>query len=91
MAIYKFQRSRLTFDLSALVAHIGVTSIYQNIVFSQTIGPIELKFHVKTPYDNFKAAYSVTMNIFRNFLFSFLIICKSRIKLCFHNKNVQYS
>ena len=38
-----------------------------------------------------KAAYSVTMNIFRNFLFSFLIICKSRNKLCFHNKNVQYS
>ena len=38
-----------------------------------------------------KAAYSVTMNIFRKFLFSFLIICKSRIKLCFHNKNVQYS
>ena len=38
-----------------------------------------------------KAAYSVTMNIFRIFLFSFKIICKSRIKLCFHNKNVQYS
>ena len=38
-----------------------------------------------------KAAYSVTMNIFRIFFFSFLIICKSRIKLCFHNKNVQYS
>ena len=51
-----FQRSGLTFDLSALVPHIGVTSIYQNIVFSQTIGPIELKFHVKTPYDNFKLA-----------------------------------
>ena len=32
-----------------------------------------------------KAAYSVTL------LFSFSIICKSRIKLCFHNKNVQYS
>ena len=38
-----------------------------------------------------KAAYSVTMNIFRKFLFSFQIICKSRIKLCFHNKNVWYS
>ena len=46
----KFQRSRLTFDLSAYVAHIGVLSIYLNIVFSQTIGPIELKFHVKAPY-----------------------------------------
>ena len=51
MAINKFQRSRLTFALSAKVAHIVVTSIYLNIVFSQTIGPIELKFHVKTPYD----------------------------------------
>ena len=51
MAINKFQRSRLTFALSAKVAHTVVTSIYQNIVFSQTIGPIELKFHVKTPYD----------------------------------------
>ena len=38
-----------------------------------------------------KAAYSVTFDIFRNFLFSFLIICKSRIKLCFHNKSVHYS
>ena len=47
----KFQRSRLTDALSAKVTHIVVPSIYQNIVFSQTIGPIELKFHVKTPYD----------------------------------------
>ena len=51
MAINKFQRSRLTFALSAKVAYIVVPSIYQNIVFSQTISPIELKFHVKTPYD----------------------------------------
>ena len=51
MAINKFQRSRLIFALSPKVAHIVVPSIYLNIVFSQTIGPIELKFHVKTPYD----------------------------------------
>ena len=51
MAINKFQRSRLTFALSAKVAHIVVQSIYLNIVFSQTIVPIELKFYVKTPYD----------------------------------------
>ena len=51
MDINKFQRSRLTFALSATVAHTVVPSIYINIVFSQTIGPIELKFHVKTPYD----------------------------------------
>ena len=47
MAINKFQRSWLTLALSAKVAHIVVPSIY----FSQTIGPIELKFYVKTPYD----------------------------------------
>ena len=58
MAIIKFQRSRLTFDLTALVAHIGVPSIYLNIVFSQTIGPIELKFHVKTPNDKLATIYA---------------------------------
>ena len=57
MAINKIQRSRLTFDLSASVAHIGVPSIFQNIVFSQTIGPINLKFHVKTPYDRLVKIY----------------------------------
>ena len=38
-----------------------------------------------------KLNMSATMNIFQNFLFSFQIICKSRIKLCFHNKSDQYS
>ena len=42
MALNKFQRSSLTFALSAKVAHNVVPSIYQNIVFTQTIGPIEL-------------------------------------------------
>ena len=51
MAINKFQRSWLIFALSAKVAHIVVPSIYKNLVFSQTIGPIGLKFHVKNPYD----------------------------------------
>ena len=51
MAINKFQGSRLTFDLLTKVAHIGVPSIYLNIVFSETIRPIELKFHMKIPYD----------------------------------------
>ena len=50
MAINKFQRSRLTFDFSAKVAHIGVPSTYYNKVFSRTTRPIELKFHMKTPY-----------------------------------------
>ena len=39
----------------------------------------------------FKAAYSVTMNIFRKKKISFKIICKSRIKLCCHNKSNFYS
>ena len=36
-------------------------------------------------------AKSATMNIFRKKIFSFHIICKSRIELCFHNKSVHYS
>ena len=51
MAIDKFQRSRLTFDLSAKVPHIGDPSTFLNIFFSETIRPIELKFHMKSPYD----------------------------------------
>ena len=58
MAINKFQRSRLTFALSVKVAHLVVPSIYKNIVFSQTIGPIELKFPVKTPYDKSAKLYT---------------------------------
>ena len=58
MAINKFQRSRLTFALSAKVAHIAVQSIYLNLVFSQTICPIELKFHMKTFYDKITYMYS---------------------------------
>ena len=56
--INKFQRSGLTFALSAKVAHIVVPSIYYNLVFSQTIGPIELKFHEKTPYDKLAKIYT---------------------------------
>ena len=46
----KIQRSRLTFDLSAKVAHIGVPSTYYNIDLSETTWPIETKFHMVTPY-----------------------------------------
>ena len=45
VSINKFPRSRLTFGLSAKVAHIGVPSTYLNKVFSETTRPIE------TPYD----------------------------------------
>ena len=51
MAINKFQRSKLTFNFSAKVAHIGVPSTHQNIVSSETTRPFELKFHMKTSYD----------------------------------------
>ena len=58
MTINKFQRSWLTFDLSTKAAHIGVPSIYYNIVFSEMIGPIELKFHMKTPYNKLAKIYA---------------------------------
>ena len=58
MAINKFQRSRLTFNFSAKVAHIRVPSTHLNIVFSETTRPIELKFHINTPYDRFVKIYT---------------------------------
>ena len=58
MAIGKFQRSRLTFDILLKVADIGVPSIYQNIVFSETSEPINLKFHTETPYEVGTKMYS---------------------------------
>ena len=54
----KFQRSRLTFNFSAKVAHIGVPSTHQNIVFLGTPRPFELKFHKKTPYDRLAKNYT---------------------------------
>ena len=47
MAINKFQQSRLTLQPRSLILE---SDQYIKTVFSQTIGPIELKFHVKTPY-----------------------------------------
>ena len=58
MAINKFQRSRLIFNFSAKVAHIGVPSILQNIVSSETARPFELKFHMKIPYDRLAKIYT---------------------------------
>ena len=58
MAINESQRSRLTFDLSAKAALIEVTTIYQNIVFSETIRSIELKFYMKTPYNKLAKIYA---------------------------------
>ena len=59
MAINKFQRSRLTFNFSAKVTHIGVPSTHQNIVSSETTWSFELKFHMKTPYDDFSVIVTV--------------------------------
>ena len=58
MAINKFQRSRLTFNFSAKVAHIGVPSTHENIVSSDTTRPIELKFHMKTPNERLVKNYT---------------------------------
>ena len=55
MAINKFQRSRLTFQLRSLILE---SHQYIKTVFLQTIGPIELKFHVKTPYDKLAKIYA---------------------------------
>ena len=58
VSINKFQRSRLTFDLSAKVAPIEVPSTYQNLVFSETTWPIESKFHMTFPYDWLAKTYT---------------------------------
>ena len=58
MAINKFQRSRLTFNFSAKVAHIRVPSTHQNIVSSETTRPFEHTFHMKTPYDRLAKIYT---------------------------------
>ena len=58
MAINKFQRSRLTFNFSAKVAHIVVQSTHQNIVSSETTRTFELEFHMKTPYDRLAKIYT---------------------------------
>ena len=39
--------------------HIGVPSIYQNIVFSESSRPIELKFHFRAPYDKLAKIYTI--------------------------------
>ena len=58
MAINKFQRSRLTFNFSAKVPHIGVPSTHQDIVSSKTTRPFEFKFHMQTPHDKLAKIYT---------------------------------
>ena len=58
MAINKFQRSRLTINFSAKVAHIGVPSTHLNIISSETIRPFELKFRIKTSYGRLAKTYT---------------------------------
>ena len=58
MAINKFQWSRLTFDLSAKSLILESHQYIKTIVFSQTIGPIEFKFHVKTHNDKLAKMYT---------------------------------
>ena len=51
MAINKFNRLCLTFDLSVKVAHTWVPPIDQNILISETTMPIETEFHFEDSYD----------------------------------------
>ena len=55
MAINKFKRSSLTFQLSC--SYWSPINILKHM-FSQTIGPIELKFRVKTPYAKLAKIYT---------------------------------
>ena len=48
VVINKFQMPTMTFQPIPLI---GVPSIYENIVFSETNRPIELNFYMKTPYN----------------------------------------
>ena len=48
MALIKIQRSTLTFLPWSLILE---TLQHVKTYFSETIRPIELKFHVKSPYD----------------------------------------
>ena len=56
MAVNKFQGSKLTIDISAKVPHIGDPSNVYTYFF-RTIRPIELKFHMKSPYDELAYIY----------------------------------
>ena len=58
MAISKFQSLRLTIYLSVKVTLTGVLSTYWNIFFSETTWPMELKVHMKTPYDRWAKIYT---------------------------------
>ena len=55
MAIIKFQRSSLSFQSTALILE---PNQYIKTVFSETIGPIKLKFYLKTPYDKLPKIYT---------------------------------
>ena len=56
--INKFHMSKLTFYLSAKVAHIEVLSTYYNIVFSETTKPSDSNFHMTTTYDGIAKMYA---------------------------------
>ena len=62
MAINKFQRSKVDLcPFSQGRSYCGPINIL-NLVFSQTIDPIELIFHVKTPYDKILKMYSKNLS-----------------------------
>ena len=51
VSINKFQRSTLTFQPMLLI-------LESHIVFSETTWPIEIKFHMTTPYDWLAKTYA---------------------------------
>ena len=59
MAIDKFQRSMVDlWPFSLGRSYWSLKHSFLTKVFSQTIGPIVLKFHVKTPYDKLAKIYA---------------------------------
>ena len=49
--------SKVKVDLSAKITHIRVPSTHST-VFSESVWQIELKFHMKTPYDRLAKHYT---------------------------------
>ena len=90
VSINKIQRSRLTFDLSAKVAHIGVPSTYLNIVFSEITRPIETKFHRTNPYDWLDKTYTNCYGHVTN-MATMPIYGKNSLNLFFSGTNVKQS
>ena len=65
--------------------------VFRNPASENNSNVLSVKTHHTMRKFFFKETKPVTMNIFRKKIFSFKIICQSRIKLCLYNKNVEYT